>query len=101
METPTNTTRQDREQLNLVERNTLLPAEHTENKSNPEINISRAITVSVNTSIPIRERMLSRQSKDMSRNLFTRDRKVKGMSQVVTVRQEDLPFVCGLGSESE
>ena len=102
METPTNTTRQDREQLNLVERNTLLPAEHAENKSNPEINISRTITVSVNTSTPIRERMLFRQSKDMARNLFTKDnRKVKGMSQVVTVRQEDLPFVCGLGSESE
>jgi hypothetical protein len=63
METPTNTTRQDREQLNLVERNTLLPAELAENKSNPEINISRAITVSVKTSTTNRERMLSSRAR--------------------------------------
>jgi hypothetical protein len=76
METPTHTIRQDREHLSSVERNT-----------NPEINISRFITVSGNTSTPIRERMVSMQckSKDMARNLIIRDSKVKEMYQVVSV----------------
>ena len=37
----------------------------------------------------------------MARTLFTRDSKVKGMSQVVTVMMEDLQLVGGLGSDSE
>ena len=84
METPTHTTRQDREHLSSVERNTLLPSEHEENKSNPEINISRVITVSGNMSTPIRERMVSMQckNKDMARTLFIRDSEVVSVVSV-------------------
>ena len=63
--------------------------------TNTEMNSLPAVTIPVNTSTPIRKRMVPRQCKikDMVRTLFTRESKVKGMSQVVTVRMEDLQMV--------
>ena len=100
METPTNTIR---DTMVTVERKALVPLEYSGIiTTTDQINTSPEFSFPVNISTPVREGMVGRQkTKDTARTPFTNFSKVEGLSQVITVRMEDLQEVDSDSEEEE